>query len=103
MLLLTVAAGATLGPLVAAETQLVGELVPESRRTEGFAVVLTAGFVGFGAGMALAGLVVEPLGWHWTLAATCSAAALAAGLLIVLREALVAEPWNRVAYLSIDR
>jgi hypothetical protein len=88
MFLLAVPAGAAVGPLVAAESHVIGGLNLAGMRTEAFTWMLAATFVGFGAGSAAAGAIVDAQGWRWAILSACALSAAAAVLLLRYRAVL---------------
>ena len=64
MLVLAPLAGAALAPLTAVQNELAGTVAPAREVTEAYAWVITATIVGFSAGTALGGAVIEAASWR---------------------------------------
>ena len=79
LLLLT---GLALAPVATAQYALVDRLAPAGTSTEAYSWEIVAGAVGFGAGSALAGILVERASVPWALGS--AALACAAGFVIAL-------------------
>jgi MFS family permease len=79
LLLLT---GLALAPVATTEYSLVERLAPAGTSTEAYSWQIVAGAVGFGAGSALAGVLVEHASVRWALGS--AALACGAGFLIAL-------------------
>jgi hypothetical protein len=82
MAALLVLTGLALAPLATTEFSLIERLAPPGTSTEAYSWQIVAGAVGFGAGSALAGVLVERASVPWALGS--AALACGAGFLIVL-------------------
>jgi MFS family permease len=89
---LLVLTGLAIAPIATTEYALVERLAPAGMSTEAYSWEIVAGAVGFGAGSALAGVLVESASVPWALGS--AALACGAGFLIALaaRRTLAARP-----------
>ena len=79
---LLVLTGVAIAPMATTEFALVERLAPAGTSTEAYSWLIVAGAVGFGAGSALAGVLVESASVPWALGS--AALACGAGFLIAL-------------------
>jgi MFS family permease len=93
MALLILPAGLLIAPLAAAGNELIGRIAPAGAVTEAYAWPITAILVGFAAGTATGGALVEAVDWRACFVAAAAAAALAAVVVFWFRGTLAsAEP-----------
>jgi MFS family permease len=93
MALLILPAGLLIAPLGAAGNELIGRVAPAGAATEAYAWPVTAILVGFAAGTAVGGSLIETADWRACFLAAASAAAIGAALVYRYRGTLAgAEP-----------
>ena len=90
MALLILPAGLLIAPLGAAGNQLIGRVAPTGAATEAYAWPVTAILVGFAAGTAAGGLLIEVSDWRACFLAAAAAAALGAAVVHRFRGTLEA-------------
>ena len=90
MALLVAPAGLLIAPLLATRNELVGVVAPPDSETEAFTWPLTALIVGLSLGAAVAGVLVDELGWHAPTLVAVGAAAVGAAVAVGRRRTLVA-------------
>ena len=92
MALLILPAGLLIAPLTAAGNQLIGRVAPAGAATEAYAWPVTAILVGFAAGTAAGGVLIEVTSWHACFLAAAGAAATGAVVVYRFRGTLAAQP-----------
>lgn len=92
MALLILPAGLLIAPLGAAGNQLIGRVAPAGAATEAYAWPVTAILVGFAAGTAAGGVLIEVTSWHACFLAAAAAAATGAVVVYRFRGTLAAQP-----------
>ena len=90
-LVLSTIAGLTIAPVLVGQYGLTGALAPPDARTEAFTWTAAGTYVGFSAGAAAAGALVEFHGSDAAFALVCAAAVLAAIGTVLWRSRLVPE------------
>ena len=88
MALLILPAGLLIAPLGAAGNELIGRVAPAGAVTEAYAWPVTAILVGFAAGTAVGGFLVEVSSWRACFLAAAAAAALGAAVVYRFRGTL---------------
>jgi predicted MFS family arabinose efflux permease len=88
MALFLVLGGLALAVVESLELRLIASLTPEGAATEAFGWFNTASYLGFAAGSALAGLVVDQLGVHLTGLIPAALALVAVGVVLAWRRHL---------------
>lgn len=91
-LVLSAIAGVTIAPVLVGQYGLTGALAPPDARTEAFTWTAAGTYVGFSAGAAAAGALVEFHGSDAAFALVCAAAAVAAAGTVVWRSQLIPPP-----------
>ncbi|GAA0581642.1 MFS transporter [Kribbella sandramycini] len=86
--LLLVLIGAATGPADAIEALLIAEHTPRDAQSQGFAALTTANWLGFAAGSALAGVLIEQVALTAAIALAAAAALVAALSLLPARARL---------------
>jgi len=90
MALLILPAGLLIAPLGAAGNQLVGRVAPAGMATEAYAWPVTAILVGFAAGTAAGGLLIEVSDWRACFLAAAGSAVIGAAVVYRYRGTLAA-------------
>jgi len=92
MALLILPAGLLIAPLAAAGNQLIGRVAPAGAATEAYAWPVTAILVGFAAGAAVGGILIEVSDWRACFVAAATAAAVGAVVVVRYRGTLAPQP-----------
>ncbi len=92
MALLILPAGLLIAPLGAAGNELIARVAPAGAATEAYAWPVTAILVGFAAGTAVGGALVEASDWHACFVAAAVAAAIGAVVVYRFRGTLARPP-----------
>jgi predicted MFS family arabinose efflux permease len=90
MALLILPAGLLIAPLAAAGNELIGRIAPAGAVTEAYAWPVTAILVGFAAGSAVGGMLIDVSDWQACFVAAAAAAALGAAVVYRFRGTLSA-------------
>ncbi len=87
---LALLSGIAIAPLIAAGSQLVGDVAPQGALTEAYTWPLTALVAGVAAGNAIAGLIISAYGWREAFLVASAVGAVAIGLGLARRATLLA-------------
>ena len=92
MALLILPAGLLIAPLGAAGNELIARVAPAGAATEAYAWPVTAILVGFAAGTAVGGALIEASDWRACFVAAAVAAAIGAAVVYRYRGTLARPP-----------
>ncbi len=92
MALLILPAGLLIAPIGAAGNQLIGRVAPAGAVTEAYAWPVTAILVGFAAGTAVGGALIETSSWRACFVAAAAAAAIGGAVVFWFRATLAEQP-----------